>query len=174
MTGESTRFVNQAKALNRWYDVSAYRLGGRDSRKVAILFNDITDRKQAEAALFESTQRLQALMTAVPVGISFSDDPTCQRITGNPVVLAQFEVAPVDNLSASAPDADAPGRQVRFFRDGWPVTDAELPLQRAVAENGVIAPMELEVLLPSGRRWFAEACARPSAMRKATSSAASR
>ena len=67
----------------------------------------------------------------------------------------------MDNLSASAPDADAPGRQVRFFRDGRPVTDAELPLQRAVAENAVIAPMELEVLLPSGRRWFAEASGAP-------------
>jgi PAS domain S-box-containing protein len=107
------------------------------------------------------TAELQALMDALPVGVSFSDDSTCQRITGNPAVLAQFEVSPADNLSASAPAANAPGRQVRFFRDGQPVTDSDLPLQRAVAENREIPPMELEVQLPSGRRWFAQASAAP-------------
>jgi len=51
LTGESARFVTEAKALNRWYDVSAYRVGGRDSRKVAILFNNITEVKRAEAEI---------------------------------------------------------------------------------------------------------------------------
>ncbi len=100
-------------------------------------------------------------MEAVPVGVSFSDDPTCQRITGNPAVLAQFEAKPEDNLSASSLDAVAAGRQVRFFLKGRQITDAELPLQRAVAENRGIAPMELEVQLPSGRRWFADASGAP-------------
>jgi PAS domain S-box-containing protein len=54
LTGEPARFENEAKALNRWFDVSAYRVGGPDSRKVAILFSDITERKQAEVALRES------------------------------------------------------------------------------------------------------------------------
>ena len=48
LTGQSVRFINEAKALNRWYDVSAYRVGGEGSRKVAILFNDITERKRVE------------------------------------------------------------------------------------------------------------------------------
>ncbi len=50
LTGKPEHFVNEARALNRWYDVRAYRLGGQESRKVAILFNDITERRQAEAA----------------------------------------------------------------------------------------------------------------------------
>ncbi|BBL77074.1 hybrid sensor histidine kinase/response regulator [Methylomagnum ishizawai] len=106
-------------------------------------------------------RRLQALMKALPVGVSFSDDPSCQHITGNPAVLAQFEAAATDNLSASAPDATVPGRQVRFFQDGRPVLPTELPLQRAVAENRAIPPMELEVWLPSGKRWFARASGAP-------------
>ena len=125
------------------------------------LEREITDRKRAENQLFGTTLRLQALMQAVPVGVSFSDDATCQRITGNPAVLEQFEVRPEDNLSASAPDDRAPGRQVRFFRDGRQINDAELPLQRAVMENKVIPPMELEVELPSGRRWFTDASGAP-------------
>ena len=122
---------------------------------------DVTEVKRAERKLFETNQRLQALMQALPVGVSFSDDPTCQRIIGNPAVLAQFEVTVEDNLSASAPDARATGRQVRFFRNGRPITDVELPLQRAVAENREIQPMELEVVLPSGRQWFTEASGAP-------------
>ena len=52
LTGEPIRFVNQATALeNRWFDVYAFRLGDAASRKVAILFNDITPRKKAEHEL---------------------------------------------------------------------------------------------------------------------------
>ena len=36
LTGEPARFVNEAKALNRWYEVYASRMGGQESRKVAI------------------------------------------------------------------------------------------------------------------------------------------
>ncbi len=128
---------------------------------------DITSIRKAEQALKESEERLQALMKALPVGVSFSDDSTCQRITGNLAVLAQFELGPQDNLSASALDSNAPGRQVRFFKDGREISDIELPLQRAVAENREIAPMELEVLLPSGRRGFQKLREHPSAMLKA-------
>ena len=48
LTGESAHFENEAKAMGRHYDVFAYRIGGPESRKVAILFNDITERKAAE------------------------------------------------------------------------------------------------------------------------------
>jgi PAS domain S-box-containing protein len=48
LTGESAHFENEAKLLGRHYDVCAYRVGGPESRKVAILFSDITERKAAE------------------------------------------------------------------------------------------------------------------------------
>ena len=100
--------------------------------------------------LVETHQRLEAVLRAVPVGVSFSDDPTCQRITGNPAVLAQFEVTPEDNLSASASDAAAPARQVRYFAEGRQLSDAELPLQRAVAENQEVGPSSLRWSCPAG------------------------
>jgi len=56
-TGEPTRFMREAKATGRWYDVSVYRPGGPESRRVAILFNDITERKGAEDALREADRR---------------------------------------------------------------------------------------------------------------------
>jgi signal transduction histidine kinase len=59
LTGEPARFENEAKALNRWFDVSAVRVGGPESRKVAILFNDISERKHAEEALQKSHDELE-------------------------------------------------------------------------------------------------------------------
>ena len=47
-TGEATRFVQEAKAMKRWFDVHASRLGGPGSDLVAVLFSDITQRLVAE------------------------------------------------------------------------------------------------------------------------------
>jgi PAS domain S-box-containing protein len=58
LTGRPARFVSESRALGRWHDVSAYRIGGAESRKVAILFNDITERKRAEDAVREANARL--------------------------------------------------------------------------------------------------------------------
>jgi PAS domain S-box-containing protein len=52
--GEPTRFMAPAAALGRYYDVSAFRVGGPESRQVGILFNDISERHRAE----EERQRL--------------------------------------------------------------------------------------------------------------------
>jgi PAS domain S-box-containing protein len=143
-----------------WYNSSLVDASGKLVSILSLVL-DVTERKRAEREVFETQQRLNALMRALPVGVSFSDDATCQRITGNPAALGQFEVTARDNLSASAPDERAPGRQVQFFHEGRPISPAELPLQRAVAENRELPPMELEVHLPSGRRWFAEASGAP-------------
>ncbi|XGV98540.1 MAG: PAS domain S-box protein [Leptolyngbya sp. BL-A-14] len=48
LTGEPVRFESASDALNRWFDVYAFRLGRPESRKVAILFKEISERKQAE------------------------------------------------------------------------------------------------------------------------------
>ena len=48
-TGEPVRFEDGADALDhRWYDVHAFRIGLPSAHQVAILFNDITDRRKAE------------------------------------------------------------------------------------------------------------------------------
>ena len=52
VTGEPVRFVNEAKAVDgRWFDLYAFRVGGPESRKVAVLFTDITQAKHLEHAL---------------------------------------------------------------------------------------------------------------------------
>ena len=61
LTGEPAHFENEAKALGRYYDVRAYRVGGPESRKVAILFNDIIERKTAERKLQARLEHLNLL-----------------------------------------------------------------------------------------------------------------
>jgi PAS domain S-box-containing protein len=56
-TGEPVRFQNPANALGRFYDVYAFRVGLPEQRRVAILFNDITESKRAEEALREADRR---------------------------------------------------------------------------------------------------------------------
>jgi PAS domain S-box-containing protein len=61
LTGQPARFQNRAEQLHRWYDVYAFRWGQPEQRQVAILFNDITQRKRSE----EELERLVKERTAM-------------------------------------------------------------------------------------------------------------
>lgn len=52
-TGRAERFEMPARALRRFYDVHAFRVGDAAQRRVAILFEDITSRKLTEELLRE-------------------------------------------------------------------------------------------------------------------------
>ena len=56
-SGEPRRFVEEAKGLGRWYEVSAFRAGSPGSGRVGVLFNDTTARVRAEQALKEEATR---------------------------------------------------------------------------------------------------------------------
>ena len=59
ITGEPVRFENFAQALDdRWYDVHAFRIGLPGAGHVAILFNDITERRRGELALIDLNETL--------------------------------------------------------------------------------------------------------------------
>ena len=69
VTGETLRFENEVAALHRWYEVSAYRIGGQDSRKVGIIFNDVSAHKQSKAALLESKLLIEGIVNAMPIRV---------------------------------------------------------------------------------------------------------
>jgi signal transduction histidine kinase len=56
-TGRSVRFENRAEALSRWFDVYAFRVGEPEQHLVAVLFNDVSERKLAELALQHASRR---------------------------------------------------------------------------------------------------------------------
>jgi PAS domain S-box-containing protein len=48
LTGETLRFENRASGLHRDYEVCAFRVGAPELRRVGVLFNDITARKNLD------------------------------------------------------------------------------------------------------------------------------
>ena len=69
LTGEAIRFVNEATALDgRWFDVYAFRLGGNGSHQVALLCNDISERKASEDALRASENRSRTILESITDG----------------------------------------------------------------------------------------------------------
>ncbi len=55
VTGTPVRIESRVDAMQRWFDVYAFRLGAPHLCQVAILFSDSTQRKRGEAALLAAT-----------------------------------------------------------------------------------------------------------------------
>ena len=120
---------------------------------------DITERKKAEDELYRANQRFEAILNAVPVGVCYSDDATCLKVVANSAYRNQFTDQARQNVTRVI--AAAPACALSFFQNGCALELNDLPLQRAVHENRVIRPMELEYRLPSGKHCFFEASGAP-------------
>ena len=70
LTGEFVRAERYAQAHDRWFDFYAFKVGGQESRRVAVVFNDITDRKrfeQRQAYMLQLSDALRSLFDAVEI-----------------------------------------------------------------------------------------------------------
>ena len=68
-SGKAKNFENHAQALDdRWYDVVAFRVGDPKLSRVAILFNDITEKKRVEDDLRLSEARLANALSIPALG----------------------------------------------------------------------------------------------------------
>ncbi|WP_422508737.1 PAS domain-containing hybrid sensor histidine kinase/response regulator [Stenotrophomonas sp. GZD-301] len=73
-TGTPLQFELEARALSRWYSVEAVRVGDPDDHHVAVLFFDVTARKQIEVELAESEARFSALADGLPMPVWVLDE----------------------------------------------------------------------------------------------------
>jgi len=71
-TGEPASFESYAQASGRWFDVRAVRVGAPADRRIAILFNDVTQRHDAEDRLRVSEslarENVQRVLLALAAG----------------------------------------------------------------------------------------------------------
>jgi PAS domain S-box-containing protein len=99
-TGESRRFENPAVALGRFYDVYAFRLGRPEQRQVAVLFNDITERKRGEEALRKTEELLRQGVQVGHLGI-FEHDQITDAIYWSPEIRSICGWDPEEHLTLS-------------------------------------------------------------------------
>lgn len=62
VSGIPARMENEYKALGKWLDIYAYKIGGNESRRVGVLFREVTDRKQTEKALRQNEQHFRSVL----------------------------------------------------------------------------------------------------------------
>ena len=143
VSGEPVRFENGSDATQRWFDVFASRIGDASSRKVAIVFQDITARRQAAQALEHRTAQFETLLNEAPFGVYLVDAAFRVRAV-NPAELPTF--AGVDKLLGR--DFDA------VMHILWPAdrADAFVQLFRYTLDSGepFASPGFSEVRFDSG------------------------
>ena len=87
-TGEPASFESYAQAFGRWFDVRAVRVDAPADRRIAILFNDVTQRHDAEDRLRvseslarENVQRVQLALAAGAIIGTWNWDLRTDRFT---------------------------------------------------------------------------------------------
>jgi PAS domain S-box-containing protein len=138
-SGVPERFEQRAQALGRHFDVYAFRIGEPHERKVAILFNDVTRRKQTEQELRQRAEFEQQL-----IGIVSHDlRQPLQAITFSASALLRRQDLSEGVRGAAGRILAGTDRMGRMLMDLLDFTQARLgggiPLQRAPLNLGALA-----------------------------------
>jgi PAS domain S-box-containing protein len=141
---KAERFIDHAEPLHRWFECYAFPIGDLALKQVAVLFTDITERREREELLRASEARLRAVIDAAPVGLVFADADG--RITGGNSRVEWLVGHPV----LPSPDLESYGEWISFHLDGRQVQSHEYPLAR-VLRGADFAEMEVLYQRGDGR-----------------------
>jgi len=151
-TGQPLQFEGFLSSVDRWLTVSSTRLGGEGSRRLSVVFMDISRRKQAEDALRKSEARLSSIFSEAEAGLSeisidghfLRVNDTLCRMLGRP----REELMGMKLREVSLPD-DMPfciQEFERLVKEGVPVSIDKryvLPGGRIIWANSTLSLLDL-------------------------------
>ncbi|WP_051205339.1 PAS domain S-box protein [Salinimicrobium xinjiangense] len=139
-TGESIRFEDYAEALGRWFDVNAFRIDAPNEEHVAVIFKDITDRKEAE-------ERKNFLLNLNDAIRSIEEPAKIQRIAMS--ILGRHLEVNRAYYSEILEDEDTLAERTGYLDDIAPlhgnvkISDFSTPLQKQFLEGKTLVLKDL-------------------------------
>lgn len=97
VTGIPNSFEEGSEAMGRWFTVNSFRVGDADSRRVAIFFKDISERKQVEWQLRDSEQRVRNILDNLFAFVGITT-PEGILIEANHTALSSIDLEPEEVL----------------------------------------------------------------------------
>ncbi len=158
-TGEPVRFTNEARDLGRWFDVYAFRLGGPEARKVAVLFNDTTARTQAEQALRNLNATLEQRVEASTRELRQSEQRFSQAFSAGPIAACISTAVDETLLEVNAAfsrltgydQGEAVGKTPKQL-GMWSSEDDSAGLEQVQDAGGNVRGLELTLRTKAGER----------------------
>ncbi|WP_319507729.1 PAS domain S-box protein [uncultured Methanolobus sp.] len=98
ITGIPVSFEEFSEPLNRYYNINAYRV---EKEVFATVFQDITERKQAEKTIRDRQEQYKALFTEAPISIIIHDKETGEIIDANPKTCEMYGFFSLEQLKAN-------------------------------------------------------------------------
>jgi PAS domain S-box-containing protein len=140
-TDKAEHFEVFSQKMCKYLDVYVF---SPEKGKIAIIFIDITERKQIEEKTRQRAEEIETVMEVVPVAILIGHDPQCDNITGNKMANEFYGVKTGENVSANI----IPVR--RYFHKSHELATDELPMQKTAFKDIDVRNEEIDVLLPGG------------------------
>lgn len=147
LTGEAERFENAAVSLGRWFDVQALRIGEPGEQRVAVLFNDISQRRQAELALARSEAHWRGLFENLSEGFVLGE--VMRDETGKVVDLRYLDV---NAAWAAIVELDPNLARQRTYRELFKDGEQWIEETATVVDTGI--PVTFTRQVGTAGRWY--------------------